>query len=641
MRISPSSGRAKTEFTGLLGRLRRDPAGNTLFMMAIATIPVVAMVGAGVDISRGYLIKARLQQACDAGALATRRAMASTTMDANAVAQGRRFFDVNFSSTTAGTTSSTFTLTGAASGEVTGAATAVVPMTITRAFGPDTITLTAACSARLEIPNTDVMFVLDTTGSMKCIPSDTSSSGICDGGSSSKIAGIRSAVMDFYDTMATAIPVGAQLRYGFVPYSSTVNVGDLLSSAWLPDTYAYRSRKAVFKDKVYIATVGTPTETTETYGSLLNSTQCGRYGANVSYPTLDGAARTSGSPPNDTTLTTVTFRNYSASRGANTGTCSRTKTVTTSTYVTKYKFSNWVYDSVPMSTSTFKSGASVRVASGTPGSTDYVDDESTYDLVQLAALPTYTGAEENTTWTGCIEERDTVADATFSYGSLPSGAYDLDIDALPSSNQTMWRPMWPQVIWAPAPNGFRNDIPVRPFDYSASGYSACPSPAMKLSIVTRSAVQSYVNGLVAIGGTYHDTGMIWGARLISPTGIFSSENATAPNGQPINRNIVFMTDGMMAPNENIYGLYGFEALDERVSGGSSDLTNRHNSRFQAMCDAARARGINIWVVGFGTTVTQNLKNCAPNRWFQANDTAQLKTTFKAIANQVARLRLSQ
>lgn len=633
MRIPPANGSATTDKGGLLTRLRRDTRGNTLAMMAMATIPIAGMVGSAVDVGRGYLIKSRLQQACDAGALATRRAMTSNTMDTNAVTQGTRFFNVNFSRDTAGTTSSTFALTGAANGEVTGVATAIVPMTITRVFGTETVTLNVTCASRLEIPNTDVMFVLDTTGSMKCIPSDVNSTGACDGGSTSKIAGIRDAVITFYDTMATSTPPGSQVRYGFVPYSSTVNVGALLSASWVPTTWKYRSRVANFNTRV------DPTDTTETYGTTLSSGNCALYQLNRSYPTLDGPTYASTDAAGFTTTLVYRARDWGATgtTGGTNRTCRRYRN--TSVLPVAYQFTNFTYQEVDYDTTSFKAGSTVTVATGTPASNVYVGALSprTIDMVALAALPTYAGTELSTTWGGCIEERktDDVASGSIKYGSPDiAGAYDLDVDSAPSSSDTMWRPMWPEIIWTSS---------WRPYDNAGNGYVACPAAASKMAVMTKSQVQTYVNGLIAIGGTYHDTGMIWGVRLLSSTGIFASENATAPNGQPINRNIVFMTDGMMAPNQSIYGLYGLEAADQRVSGGnSSDLTARHNARFQAMCDAARAKNMRVWVVGFGTTLTSNLTACAdPGQAFQANDTVTLRARFAEIASQIARLRLSQ
>ena len=53
-----------------LGRLRRNQAGNTLAMVAAAVIPLAGLIGGGVDMSRAYMVRARMQQACDAAALA-------------------------------------------------------------------------------------------------------------------------------------------------------------------------------------------------------------------------------------------------------------------------------------------------------------------------------------------------------------------------------------------------------------------------------------------------------------------------------------------------------------------------------------------------------------------------------------------
>src|SRR3546814_10368179 len=49
--------------------------------------------------------------------------------------------------------------------------------------------------------------------------------------------------------------------------------------------------------------------------------------------------------------------------------------------------------------------------------------------------------------------------------------------------------------------------------------AACPVPAMKLTEMTKadqSTFDAYIDKLEAEGFTYHDVGMAWGARLISP-----------------------------------------------------------------------------------------------------------------------------
>ena len=76
--------------------LRSDTAGNVYAMAAAALFPIAAIIGGGVDIGRAYMAQARLQQACDAGALAGRRAMTGATMSTADAVEARKFFDFNF-----------------------------------------------------------------------------------------------------------------------------------------------------------------------------------------------------------------------------------------------------------------------------------------------------------------------------------------------------------------------------------------------------------------------------------------------------------------------------------------------------------------------------------------------------------------
>src|SRR5688572_6926405 len=83
-----------------LARLVKDRAGNTLAITAAALLPLMALIGGGVDIARAYMAKTQLQSACDAGVLAGRRAMSVTGEYADAEqAKAQRMFDFNFNPT--------------------------------------------------------------------------------------------------------------------------------------------------------------------------------------------------------------------------------------------------------------------------------------------------------------------------------------------------------------------------------------------------------------------------------------------------------------------------------------------------------------------------------------------------------------
>src|SRR3954468_7258510 len=167
---------------GFLTRLRSNESGNTLAIMAAALIPMIGMVGSAVDISRAYLVKTRLQQACDAGVLAARRAMTgmSIASDTNAQTQATNFFNINlkngaYGATVTSITVSDVTVSGAPTGAVHGVASADVPTTLMKIFGKPKLTMDVTCEAQMQVANNDVMFVLDTTGSMNCAAADTSS----------------------------------------------------------------------------------------------------------------------------------------------------------------------------------------------------------------------------------------------------------------------------------------------------------------------------------------------------------------------------------------------------------------------------------------------------------------------------------
>ena len=81
---------------GFLTRLARDARGNTLAIVGAALVPLAGMIGSGVDMSRAYMAKTRLQSACDAAALAGRRVMQNDTLNATVTNEATRFFNFNF-----------------------------------------------------------------------------------------------------------------------------------------------------------------------------------------------------------------------------------------------------------------------------------------------------------------------------------------------------------------------------------------------------------------------------------------------------------------------------------------------------------------------------------------------------------------
>lgn len=609
-------------------------------MMAIALIPITALGGSGVDIARVYMVKNRLQQACDAGVLAGRKFMddtKGTTLDEKATKQANAFFLSNVANGWLGITDAKFTPHRTGDNRVAGDAQVVVPMTVMKMFGAPDVTLAVACEARLDIADTDVMFVLDTTGSMMCLPSESAAD--CEKsraesysydrpGSStadttpgyagskgyalkekrgSRIAALRTAVIDFYDTMETAKQANTRIRYGFVPYATGVNAGAairamsasyLVGSNGRNDTATYQTRHIVDEYRVR---------------STSDRVRVSRESCEAFVPVRDPATRLTFDSEGNATLTT---REWDSDRERCTETRSSLGPV-------------WAYE-------------------------PYALDVSDYILAASARNSTRIRPTDNA-WLGCIEETDrtTSGSRQFDANSLPP---NLD-PSLKPSGQDRWQPLWPEVAYS----RYYNNNKYRGTLYSQgeindyywlgsdgnlkAGLVSCGKPVQRLSALSRDQVRTYINDadFSPLGGTEHDTGMLWALRLLSRDGIFASDNGGQGSRSAAKQVIVFLTDGDMSPNDTIYGLYGMEYWDRRIANGDSDLKPYHNARFLALCDKARAMGIDVWTVALSMGSTAELKSCASSsdQALATTSGTGLSDAFKKIAKAVAMLRISR
>ena len=640
--------------------LLSDQRGNAFMLTAAAIIPVIGIVGSAVDIGRAYMTQLRLQQACDSGVLAGRRAMGGATYSDAAQAEANKMFNFNFPEAKYGASGILFSSQAINASDVAGQASAVLPTELMFLFGKDQFRLSANCTAKLEISNVDVMLVLDVTGSM----AQTNS-----GDSVNRITALQNATMDFFDTLTTADIGDGRLRFGVVPYSSTANVGAILREEnpdWLSDFTILPSRSPVIRydwsgtNPPTSVTTGTTTngawENFLPISGFTNSTACSAVVAPAdTMPALTDAQnmnRTARVVDRNGTRRYVTvagtqhrYFNYRYNYNSSDDTCwLQRRTVTfdhtaspapsSTSFFSQYRYEDRLFD-----VSSAKNGGTISVDTGD------------------------SGALQSVSWSGCVIERRTSPFGASS--SAPDSALDMDIDLVPNDENSRWRILLPEISYhratnlgtVPSGTGVRTIASSNVYGgnwqnysyHASSGWGACPVEAMKLTEMDkddRPAFNTYIQSLQPLGGTYHDAGMIWGARLLSPSGLFADENATAPNNRPISRHIVFMTDGAMAPNWQNLTFQGYEYLMQRISGSATTdnslLTARHNNRFVQLCRAARQRGITIWVVSFGVGSNSNLNSCASSgEAFEADNAAELNEQFQAIARQISKLRLSQ
>ncbi|MFM6932209.1 MAG: TadE/TadG family type IV pilus assembly protein [Novosphingobium sp.] len=633
-----------------------DIGGVTAPTFAIMLPLLIVLVGGAVDISRMFWVKNRLQGACDAAVLAGRKSIATNGYDNAAKAVATTYFGTNFDQVAQGTQSTAFTSSATTSNnQVSGTASTILPMLFMRVFGWSASNIGVRCTSTMGVGNSDITMVLDVTGSMDSAL-----------GSSTRIASLRTAMKNFYTTVANAAAGGnARIRYGFVPYSSAVNVGQLLYAKnpdYLADTWPVQSREAIFDETTTIRysgwSVSVPSRfidyssssigTASSYSSVDYDTQWECTAAlpassawtDTGSPAISTSTVGNGNGTNYTKTTSAQNqyqRNYvcSPSNGAyyiykydvtrvnNTYTYNTSATIT-STAVSQ-SFDHWEYKRVSFDVSAFKGFSSVSVNNGS------------------------SGAATSYTWAGCVEERETLPATSFTYSSIsgmsPSSALDLDIDSAPNSEvATKWAPMWPQVAYyRQNSSGNMTNSPVTLDGSSAGNY--CPTRSRLLATMTQSDFNAYADSLTANGATYLDIGMIWGARLSSPDGIFADNVSANPsNGGQVGRHIIFMTDGQMDTANYVLQSYGIEYHDRRTADDGTDGTSdsRHTQRFRAVCDAVKAKGIRIWVIAFTSSLSSDLSYCASSASsFTASSASALDTAFQTIAKQVGELRLDQ
>ncbi|MAM38909.1 MAG: pilus assembly protein TadG [Altererythrobacter sp.] len=651
------------EHDGVLQQLRQSEAGNVFPLTAAAIFVLAGLVGGGVDASRAYLVENKLQNACDAGVLAGRKNVRGEGFNAEAVAAAKSYFNVNMTGIS-DIDIPAFVPTSSDNGNTIEAVVSTkVDTTLMRVFGIDNIPIKVSCTASMSMGNADVMMVLDTTGSMN---RDINGNNTWDN-SKRRITLLRDAMESFYDTVAkSADGTNARIRYGFVPYSSSVNVGRLLEPDWIVDRMNLQSRVPEYNTKTETIVVGyePPRYTTNSGTNDLTSENWSRYNnswyddepeCNNAKPS-DGAWRNKGKSKTEER----TYINSAKQRITEKRTWQeQDRTV----YRCRVAYTYWYWlddrkekreifseeltieDPIfeEVTTKTFK-----RWLYKERKQSDGDDlDVSNYKLFNVTEIENDDddGSKKPYTWKGCIEERGTASEATFSFSSLLGMSpytWDLDIDKAPDgSEESKWRPLWPEMAYRRGTSSsiYRQD---RGYDGHPTG-SGCPSQAKLLDELSKDEFMAEANKLSPEGSTYLDLGMIWGGRLLSPTGMFASTVMDPPqNGAEVARHIIFLTDGEMEPSWSGYSAYGTEYYDKRVTDdGTSQQKSRHTSRFRAVCQAVRAKGIRIWVIAFGSDLSADLQACAsPQSSFDAKNSEGLKEAFQDIAKNVGELRIT-
>lgn len=243
----------------------------------------------------------------------------------------------------------------------------------------------------------------------------------------------------------------------------------------------------------------------------------------------------------------------------------------------------------------------------------------------------------------CVEERPTIGNAASPIRVSTDVSQD-DID-LKAANGNDTQRQWGR--FDPAPQNTSGSSLVDRAHYQW----ACPAEAQRLSQYnTETAFRNAVDTATSIvtGGTYHDIGMIWAARLLSPTGIFSGSNPSEFNGFPVNKHVVFMTDGTLDVGNILYSSYGIALFEDRLTG-TGNQSQKHRARFLSACSRARSMNMTVWVIALDVgdpddpndPAVADIKPCATSvDHFYTSDGSDLEAVFTKIGQGIGDLRLT-
>lgn len=197
----------------------RDRRGAVAAMSAVVMIGVIGFAGLAIDLTRIWMVNARLKTAIDAAALvgarqislpaATRDAMIENVYWANYTQNG---FSNNYLLATVNRP----TITQLDEQRIQVSGSAVIPTTLFSILDRRNTTVGDTSIARRQGTGLELALVLDVTGSMASTPS---------GATQSNIAALRQAATDLVDILYGGQEQQPNLWVSIVPYTAMVNIG--------------------------------------------------------------------------------------------------------------------------------------------------------------------------------------------------------------------------------------------------------------------------------------------------------------------------------------------------------------------------------------------------------------------------------
>ncbi|HCW49263.1 TadE/TadG family type IV pilus assembly protein [Brevundimonas naejangsanensis] len=632
-------------------RLMRQTQGNVALMFAIA-LPILMMITLGaVDLHQASKVKAELQDALDAAALAAARSIYADDANINRVGMAAlkanmpRYFQAGSADT------ANFVLSN---NRVTGEARVNVKVLVANIFLPpygklldDYLPVGSRSEVLRASRNVEVAMALDITGSMdnctrNCPPT-------------SKLQDLQAAAKDLIDIVVQDQQTPFYSKVALVPYAAGVNVGSLAAQARGPLDSTTRSVTAATWVSGTVRTISNISRASPT--TITSNGHGFATGDRVVLWNVQDIPALNGVPYEVARISNNQFqlRTLSASGAASSYQGSSTST-SKSAYVAKCVRSDCgltitaanhglsVNDHVRLTSMgglAQLNEAGFRVAS-VSGSQLVLNSTRSLGLVQASkGGVSYSGGGQ------LMNGRDGAEWRVFSTA-------DGYINVLPSSTCVSERA------------GAERYTEARPSTaYVGRSYldssNACPSAAITPLTASATTLKTKIDQMRGGGSTAGQIGIAWAWYMLSPNFASLFDGAGKPGAYAPTETLkvaILMTDGEF----NTPFRDGVIALD---AGSGSGALNTHinlNSsngdpfaQSVELCRAMHARGVVVYTVGFDLgsdtgrpnvidSALDVMEACATNKnthFFQANSGADLKEAFRAIGRDITRLRIAR
>ncbi|MGD9802595.1 MAG: VWA domain-containing protein [Hyphomicrobiaceae bacterium] len=185
-------------------RLARSQDGGVAIMFAFSFVLLMGFAGAAVDLGNVYRYKSRAQAALDAAVLAASNPLVESSERANVF---RATFKANYGDIKPFPKTLEFKFVDGNGG--TGHASFDVSTYLMGAMGFDQLGVDVGSSANFDRLDTEIVFVVDISGSMR----------------NTRIDGVKTAANSLIDAVLAGSASQAKVRFAVVPFNMAVNIG--------------------------------------------------------------------------------------------------------------------------------------------------------------------------------------------------------------------------------------------------------------------------------------------------------------------------------------------------------------------------------------------------------------------------------